>query len=222
MNCLTARQKLSAYVDENVRASEAAELRRHLEACAECHKEYEYLARLSSPLRELPRVSPPPDLSVAIALSRAAQWRYRLWERWEVRLANLMRPVALPAAGGLLAALLLFGALIPGVAVARFAGSDVPTVLQTGPRAKIASIGPEFPVDEDLLIEALVDQQGRIVSFDVLSNGHRSAALELALHQQLSQMLLTTSFEPATEFGQPIAGKVLLSIRRVSSITIRG
>jgi hypothetical protein len=139
-----------------------------------------------------------------------------------VKLANLMRPVALPAAGGLLAALILFGVLMPGVSVARFVGADVPTVLQTGARVKIASIVPEFPVDEDLLIEALVDQQGRIVSFDVLSNGHRSPALELALHQQLSQMLLTTSFQPATEFGQPIAGKVLLSIRRVSSITIRG
>jgi hypothetical protein len=214
------RQNLAAYVEEPLCVEGRAALRRHVERCEGCHQEYEYLARLSSPLRNLPRQPAPRALAISIRLAAPAQNGLSVWDRWQVRLSNLMRPVALPAAGGLLAALILFAVLIPGVFTKVAVVDDIPTVLMTGPRVKTASL---MPVYEDLLVEAWVDQQGRMTSFEILNDtGHSGPELEQELHNQLSNVLFTTSFLPATEFGQPTAGRVILSLRPLSRITIRG
>ncbi len=221
MTCLSARQRLAGYVQERLGAAEQARIRRHLQDCAACFEEYEYRARLDSPLRELPSVEPPLALDTAIRLRLLPQHRPSLWDRWQVHLSNLMRPVALPAAGGLLSALILFGILLPAVQMTRAAGVpgsgyDLPTDLVTEPRFKNAS---PFPVTEDLLVEAWIDERGNITNFEVLSPTPMGAAVEKMLLLQSTNVMLTTKFEPATRFGQPTAGKVLLSFRRIN---IRG
>lgn len=219
MNCQLARTRLSAYAEGQERAGESDALRRHLLACESCFQEYEYQARLTSPLRELRPQAPPALLKTVICLAASQPPANRIWGRWQVHLSNLMRPVALPAAGGLLAALILFfGVLIPGVSVTRAAaGGDVPTALQTEARVKNLSL---LSMEEDVMVEAWVDQQGKIASFEVLNHAH-GGAVEEDVHNRLSSVLFTTSFQPATEFGQPISGKLLLSFRR-SHINVRG
>lgn len=221
MTCLSARQRLAGYVQERLGAAEQASVRRHLQDCAACFEDYEYHARLDSPLRELPAVEPPLALDLDIRLRLMPQHRASLWDRWQVHLSNLMRPVALPAAGGLLSALILFGILLPAVQMTRAAdapgsGYDLPTDLVTEPRFKNAS---PFAVTEDLLVEAWIDERGNITNFEVLSPTPMGAAVEKMLLLQSTNVLLTTKFEPATRFGQPTAGKVLLSFRRIN---IRG
>lgn len=224
MTCLSARQRLGGYVQERLGAAEQARIRRHLQDCAACFEEYEYQARLDSPLRELPAVEPPLALGTAIRLRLMPQPRPSLWDRWQVHLSNLMRPVALPAAGGLLSALILFGILLPAMQITRAAdtpgsGSDLPTDLVTEPRFKNASPFPVTPVTEDLLVEAWIDERGNITNFEVLSPTPMGAAVEKMLLLQSVNALLTMKFEPATRFGQPTAGKVMLSFRRIN---IRG
>jgi anti-sigma factor RsiW len=221
MTCLSARQRLAGYVQERLGAAEQASIRRHLQDCAACFEEYEYQARLDSPLRELTVMEPPLALDTAIRLRLMPQHRPSLWDRWQVHLSNLMRPVALPAAGGLLSALILFGILLPAVQMTRAAGVpgsgyDLRTNLVTEPRFKNAS---PFPVTEDLTVEAWIDERGNITNFEVLSPTPMGAAVEKMLLLQSTNVLLTTKFEPATRFGQPTAGKVLLSFRRIN---IRG
>lgn len=217
MNCIVARKKMAAFLHEQLRPDQSAAVQRHLLACAGCYDEYEYHARLSSPLRELSRVEPPPDLATAIRLRLSFRERPSIWERWQVHFSNLMRPVALPAAGGLLTALILFVLLIPAVSFSRTVGlkQDVPTALSTEPRFKQASF---LPVYQDLLVEAWIDEQGKISSFQVLHPAQGGGPVQ-NLDYQLGDVLLTTIFEPATRFGQRTSGKVLLSLRR---ITIRG
>jgi hypothetical protein len=218
MTCVSARQRLAGYVQDQLGAAERARLRRHLEECEACFEEYEYQARLASPLRDLQAVEPPARLGVAIRLRVLPQHRPSLWDRWQVHLSNLMRPVALPAAGGLLSALILFGMLLPAVSSQRVGTAlyDVPTTLVTEPRFKEAS---PFPVTEDLMVEAWIDERGNITNFEVLSPTPMGPAVEKMLLLQSVNLLLTTKFEPATRFGQPTAGKVLLSLRRIN---IRG
>jgi len=221
MTCLSARQRLAGYVQERLGAAEQASIRRHLQDCAACFEEYEYQARLDSPLRELTVMEPPLALDIAIRLRLMPQHGPSLWDRWQVHLSNLMRPVALPAAGGLLSALILFGILLPAVQMTRAAGVpgsgyDLRTNLVTEPRFKNAS---PFPVTEDLTVEAWIDERGNITNFEVLSPTPMGAAVEKMLLLQSTNVLLTTKFEPATRFGQPTAGKVLLSFRRIN---IRG
>ena len=217
MTCQSARQKLAGYVQDQLSAAERVILRRHLEECETCFDDYEYQARLESPLRELSDVEPPPNLSMTIRLRALPQPRISLWERWEVRLANLMRPVALPAAGGLLSALILFGILLPAVATTRVVNAagpaDEPTMLVTEPRFRGAS---PLPVTEDLLVEAWIDERGNITNFEILTPTPMGSAVEKMLLLQSANVLLTTRFEPATRFGQPTAGKVLLSLRRIN------
>jgi anti-sigma factor RsiW len=216
MTCFLAREQLAAFLQQQLHVDQAAVLRRHLLDCGACHDEYEYQARLSSSLRDLGRVEPPPALATAIRLRVSAHkqstWTH-LWQRWQVHLANLMRPVALPAAGGLLTALILFLVLMPSVWVARSPGRDVPTALSTDPQFKQASV---LPVYEDVLVEAWIDQQGKIAGYQVLNGGQNGAKVSQTLGYQAGDVLLTTIFKPATSFGQPIAGKVLLSFRRIN------
>ena len=221
MNCISARERLPAYIEGDLRGLESAAIQRHLLGCSACHQDYEYQARLSSPLRELPDVTPPPILATAIRLRLPSQGRPRFWERWEVHLSNFMRPFALPASGGLLTALILFGALMPAVALTRVtsavnSGKDVPTMLVTEPRFKGAS---PFPLTEDLVVEAWIDDRGNITDFEVLNPSERGAAADKMMLIQSGNVLLTTRFEPATRFGQPTAGKVLLAFHRIN---IRG
>jgi hypothetical protein len=217
MNCVFAREKLTAFLCEELDASQSAGLRRHLEKCSGCHEEYEYQARLISPLRELPRIEPPADLAMQIRVRLSYRDQPGFWERWQVYLSNFLRPVALPAAGGLLTALMLFAILMPAVAVSRAVAltNDVPTVLSTEPQFKQASF---LPLNEDILVEAWIDEQGRVSYFQVL-NPVQGSVPEKALQAQLNNVMLTTFFEPATRFGQPTASKVLLALRRIN---IRG
>lgn len=222
MTCIVVRKNLGALIHEGLRADQSASLRRHLLVCGACHEEYEYEARLNSPLRDLPGVEPPDDLAIAIRVRLSSRRRPGIWSRLQVRLSDWMRPVALPAAGGLLTALILFGMLIPAVGRIRTPGlhgaalsPDVPTGLSTDPRFKQASL---LPVSEDLLVEAWIDEQGKVSGFQVL-NATPGDSASKNLDYQLGEVLLTTSFEPATLFGQRTSGKVLLSLRR---ITIRG
>ncbi len=214
MTCFQARQKMATLFREQLRADQSAGLRRHLLECSVCYDEYEYEARLNSPLRELPPAEPPAELATAIRLRAFSRPRLSLRDRWQVQLSNLMRPVALPAAGGLLTALILFGVLIPAVSFRRAAFShDVPTALSTEPQFKQASL---LPVSDDLLVEAWIDEQGKISSYRVLNSTQGQSA---NLEYQLGNVLLTTVFVPATRFGQPTSGKVLFSLRRIN---IRG
>jgi len=214
MTCLLARQKLAGYVDNQLPAGDSTALRQHLLACGGCYEEYEYRARLSSPLRVLPWRAPPLQLAAAIRARLAAGARPGFWQGWQVHLANLMRPVALPAAGGLLTALILFGVLMPAVSMTRAEiPDDVPTALSTAPKFKQASL---LPVYDDLLIEAWIDEQGKITRYEILNATQGGAQIEKELLNQSSSLLLTTMFEPATRFGQPISGKVLLSLRRIN------
>jgi len=221
MTCPKVRQKLAGYVQDRLGVADRLGVRMHLEGCEVCFDEYEYQARLASPLRELPVAEPPATLRTAIRLRVIPQPRPSLWERWQVHLGNLMRPVALPAAAGLLSALILFGILLPAVHNTRVVsaagpGPDIPTILVTEPRFKEAS---PYPVTEDLLVEAWIDDRGNITNFEVISPTPMGPAVEKMLLLQSANLLLTTRFEPATRFGQPIAGKVLLSLRRIN---IRG
>jgi hypothetical protein len=216
MTCDLVRQSLGAYVQHRLSGRELSAVRGHLLSCEECHQEYEYQERLSSPLRELAAAVPPPTLATSIRLQLFSKARLSLWDRWQVRLSNLMRPVALPAAGGLLTALILFTSFIPAFSVFRASGfgDDVPTMLMTGPRFKGASL-LDFSSEEDVLVEAWIDENGKVASFEILTPPYLDGDPEIARIQS-SNVLLTTLFEPATRFGQPIAGKVVMSLHRIN------
>src|ERR1700676_4691237 len=117
MECLTVRRKAAAYADNALPQDERREMRQHMQNCQVCARESERFQRIREALRSLPRHTPPSDLTgrLRVAASQvltqtangASPWT-RARDRFQLALSNLMRPLALPLAGGLCAALVLF------------------------------------------------------------------------------------------------------------------
>lgn len=184
-------------------------------------------------LRALPRLEAPPELAARLRItgSREALRRRRLaslpaffaYVKQEVshQIDNLMRPFAVPFAGGLVSSLLLFGMLAPSLTVYPLAGIDVPTGLSTE-----ASLQSSFALElassnitEVIVVDVFVDEQGKVVDY-WLPQGQNWAKNPM-LVRNLENTLLTTKFTPATFFGQPAAGRTRISLRR-SQVEVRG
>jgi hypothetical protein len=149
-----------------------------------------------------------------------ASWG-QLWNTWmsDFRLwaNNLMRPLAIPTAGGFVSALMLFGVLAPALAMrgAVVTTEDVPTVLYT--EASVRSFMPLGFHDEDITIEVTIDGDGRVIDYS-LPSGHPK---NHALHRSIENYLLFTQFTPVRNFGQPVNAKVRISFQS-SRIEVKG
>jgi len=228
MDCQTAQLGISAYLDCAVSPEERRELVQHMAICQKCASQSERYRALREAVRSLPRRTPPPDLIVRlrVAASKArvqasggadrwCGWR----DRFHLALANLMRPLALPAAGGLCSAIFLFATLVPTFCAA-FAldntPGDVPTMLTTEPTLKF--MAPVAFFNGDAVVDLKIDEQGRIVNYAIVDAAGQTSD---QLRHNIENSLLFTEFWPATAFGKPIAGTIRISFRS-SHIDVRG
>jgi hypothetical protein len=230
MECLKVRRKASAYADNALSQEERREMRQHMQDCQVCARESERYQRIREALRSLPRRVPPSDLTVRLRVA-ASQARTRTadgaspWtrarDRFQLALANLMRPLALPLAGGLCAALVLFSALVPTF-TATFAINktdalvDVPTMLTTEPSLKY--MAPIAFAEADAVVDLNIDDQGRIVNYSIVSAPGQTEQLR----RRIENNLLFTEFWPATAFGKPISGTVRISFHNSSHVEVKG
>lgn len=121
MTCYSAKRQSTAFLDKRLRAREHARVAAHLYDCASCASYFEQVNSLRSGLHALPRVATPPGLKTALRVmaSRERQVieethgeRWKLtWNRWKFRLRVMLEPITIPAAGGILSSLILFGTL---------------------------------------------------------------------------------------------------------------
>ena len=232
MKCNTVHKKLAGYLDGAVRSSERARVQQHLVTCGACREELERYHKLSVLLSRTSAATAPADLAVKIRVAaaqlRAAQngpgalraW----WEHIEVRMENVFRPLALPATGGFLSAILVFAVvlqLIVPVSTVRAVQNDVPTSLMRP--AEVLSLS-EYPISlapdpsnddlalpHGLLVDVTVDAQGQMVGYQILAGPS-----DPALRRQLDQILLFSRFRPMMSFGRPTSGgHVVLSFSEV-------
>jgi hypothetical protein len=178
-------------------------------------------------LKSLPSRPVPEDvqLRVRVIASREASRRRTipegkfaaLWYHLNQWMSDLMRPVAIPTAGGFVSALLLFGVLSPSLFVraAVTSTADTPTVLYMEPSVK-SSLPLEFD-GEAMLVEVALDEEGRLIEYS-LPSGDASTA---QARRSVENHLLTMVFNPAIVFGQPTASKLKIWLRS-NRIDIRG
>ncbi|MEN6532248.1 MAG: zf-HC2 domain-containing protein [Bryobacteraceae bacterium] len=231
MSCNWVQRTLSAYAGGVVSNREKAKIEGHLVECADCAARAERMFPVRSALRALPARRVPAHLTTALRVlasrervrrlrwatlgSLAAAWisTARLW------LDNIMRPVALPIAGGVASAVILFSIMTPvftppGNGIA----DDVPTILST--EASFIRMGPFSTLnDEDIVVVLTVDGNGRMIDYSTPS-GQRWVN-DPEIRKSIENALLFTIFTPGTTFGKPAYGKVRVTFRR-SAIDVRG
>jgi len=225
MECGSFKGRVSDYLDDAVSAEERRVLKRHLNGCRECAVESERYLQLRLKLRSLPAPVPPADLTTRL---RVVASKVRMesfsspWSRWrdraELTLRNMMRPLALPAVGGLCSAVFLFSTLVPmfKAAFVLSASGDIPTMLSTQPMLKYTA--PIAFADRDAVVDLQLDDQGRIINFTIVSApGQQNENLR----RHIENHLLFTEFWPATTFGRGVAGTIRISFRN-NRIDVRG
>jgi len=221
LTCREAKRLFSPYLDGVLTGTEMLALQDHLSECAPCHEGYQELRRAQQLVMSVPRPKAPEDLAlrlrVAISHERAQVVRGPL-AGWLVRLENSLRAHMVPATAGFLSALIIFGvAMVYFVAPSSLqADNDVPLVMvNTAPQLEASAFGMTLDTinAESLVIEAYVDENGRVQDYRILSDDTEQAKQVLP---QVKRMLIFTTFRPALSMGRPTPSRAVLSFSKIS------
>lgn len=221
MDCRATRELLNDYLDDFLSWQETAAMERHFEVCSDCAQQYREMATLRKLMRSLPRVEPPGDLTLRVKIEASKLNRPPLVERVFNSLSSALRPIAIPAFTGVVLTFLFFVVLLstflPGASV-NASDRDIPLSLFTEPRAnpfyisRFVQLENFKSVKEPITVETQVGKDGRIVDYKILS-GPKDLANDLATIRSLNELFFFELYlEPATLFGRPTSGKVVLTL----------
>jgi hypothetical protein len=234
MTCRRIVRLLPGYLDgalpERLGSEGHADIASHLETCLSCRRELERYRHIQRVMSVSNRPTPPVDLGVRIllALSNARAFgsfggRLRQTkDRLELLLKNIFEPLALPATGGIVVALLVFAlvyqVLGTGMPVSA-ATPDSPTNLLQPARLEVLAGFQMSKLEEmtrtggqhPLLVETMVNADGQAVSYRVISG-----QLDENMQRELDQVLFLSRFRPQMSFGRPTSGgRVILSFSQI-------
>jgi hypothetical protein len=170
-------------------------------------------------LRSLPRRVPPAGLTTSLRVI-ASRERQRLVEnrsfgqifvswldRTRFMLRDMLRPLMLPATGGIFSAVVLFSMwVVPTYPLRAKIAVDIPTSLT--PSVDVIDVvksSTGVGLRDSVLVEVEVDEQGHFVDYQVVSGA--SAVSDPTTRRRVENLLYFTKFAPATSFGMPMAGK---------------
>lgn len=224
IGCDAAMELMSPFIDSMVTPEEAECLRSHLSDCAPCGRQMQSYISLRNLVAGVEPVPVPEDLQLdtRVRLSRERLPNFR--DRWQARVDNILRPLAVPALSGVALTVMGFVILLNSFVSTRavHAQDDVTgSVMMTyePPRGTDATIqrfsstmSPEL--DQALSVHADVSQTGRVVDYNVIG-GTRSPGVD----RWLQEVLLLAQFRPATSrgWGTPVPSRVILSF-----VSVRG
>ena len=213
-SCVEIRRHFSDYLDGRCAPETVRSILKHLRSCAACQAEWDCCQSVREDFRSLPRQQVPPELALRLRVRLSQQLHRNLFSRLAVHLENALRPLLLPGTAGVLTAIICFGLIMGWQTIPVTNDPDVPLRFWTPPRLReLAPIN--FSTDEQsVVVVTHIDAGGRVLGYKVLS-GQDSPELM----QRLDRVIYFSLFEPATMFGKPTDGSLVLSLRR---ITVRG
>jgi hypothetical protein len=202
ISCHQTKDSSSAYVDGRLRSQERLRVDSHLVQCESCTSYFEQVNLIRSALRDLSKPAMPKTLQTNLQVIASKQKanvlktrgsRFRaLYERWKFELEQLMRPVALPATGGLLSSMLLFGffVLLMGSTV-RVTTYEVPLAADSGSAPNLV---PFELRSHSVILKMSFDQSGRIADYAVADPDCKYTADLQAHPANITPPDLTTAF----------------------------
>jgi hypothetical protein len=170
---------------------------------------------------------PEPDdlllrIRVAVSQERARSQR-SVFDTWNLAWKNTVGPFLLQAGAGFASAVLLLGSIT--VLVTMFAHpemaqatKDEPLGNPTAPRlVSLSNVAGDDQIDAlsaPVVVEAYVNDAGKMYDYRIVSGPD-----DAVTRSRIENMLLTSYFEPARFFGQPVRGLAVLSF---SGVSVRG
>ena len=217
--CQAARAAFSSYLDGAMSGVEMGRVAIHLEVCAPCTNEFSAWRSMQSALGELRSAKAPArlqaQLRAALSIERERGSYLSLAGRIAFLWKNSIAPLAVQGAGGLVAAMLLAAGIFrlfgPGVTVQanddRLAHLVAPHYLYSEVPPQPIQTGREVPI----LVDAKVDTRGIVYDYTIIDGPS-----DPAVRVRVEQNLLSSVFKPATVFGVPVDGHVMLTYTGVS------
>jgi anti-sigma factor RsiW len=224
--CDEVQARFTEYLDGQLNGREMQLLGAHLEDCRSCSQEWLSLRRAQASLAALGSVPAPENLllriRVAVSQERARS-RRSAFHGWNLAWKNTVGPFLLQAGAGFASAVLLLGSII--VLVTMFAQpemaqatKDEPLGNPTAPRlVSLSNVAGDSQIDAlsgPVVVEAYVNGAGEMYDYRIVSGPN-----DAATRAQIENLLLTSHFEPARFFGQPVRGLAVLSF---SGVSVRG
>ena len=230
MNCEQINAQLSDYLDGAVSGQQMLEIASHIDGhegvggCGVCAQELKSWRVTQDALTAVGPVKAPADLALRLRLAishEKARRESRLMDRLSLAWDNGVRPALLQVASGLAASVVLLGSTLTLMnmvgASPAVQADDEPLGAVTQPHFRYSTIGQEgvaTPHDSPIVVEASIDTSGRVYDYTIVE-GPQDATTE----KQVINQLLNSVFQPASAFGVPIRGRVVLTY---SGVLVRG
>ena len=216
MKCTEAKTLFSPYLDGVLTGAQMLGLGRHLDGCGACSENYVSLRRTQQLLSNVGRRKAPADLAlklrVAVSGEVARSRRPFMGGAW-TRIENALNAFMVPVTAGLVAAVTIFGILMGSFALPlQASNSDVLINVNTAPQLKQAAFGLDSIHEGSLVIVAYVDSNGRVQDYRIVDDSDQSRQML----PQVKNMLIFSTFHPATSMGIPTSGRAVLSFSKIS------
>jgi hypothetical protein len=217
--CTTVRNEFSAYLDGAVSGVEMSAIASHLDGCSECAAEFALWREVQVSLAELGPAKPPAQLQkrlrAVIAEERARGSHLPFFRRARLLWQSSLAPMALRVSGGLAAALVIVGGLSwMFAAPISVQANDDRMAHFIAPRYLYSQVPPQAIVtqhDTPIIVDAKVDDRGRVYDYSILEGPH-----DAQVKVRVEDNLLSSVFKPATVFGEPVRGHVVVLYTGVS------
>jgi hypothetical protein len=213
MKCWGTRRKLADYVDGRLREAERSRISAHLHICSSCSLRFEEIRSIRIALGSLPDRVSPARLTTALRVRASHQRQLtletrgsrlqKLWAAWRLRMDEFMRPLTIPATGGLLSSLILFAAFAFTVeSTARVVSYEVPVLYASRMNANLVPLELRSSVTLDLSL----DENGRITDYTA-AQGVSSRLVGDATRLQGNNIVMP-AFSNVLALPQPVSSDI--------------
>ncbi len=223
-NCARIQASFSGYLDGAVTGRQMQEIAQHLESCEHCNREFEALRSMQQSLALLGPAKAPVDLGMKLRLAisheyaaRKFSWRDNLSLKWD----NTVRPLLLQVSAGFAGSVVLLGSIVLLLSMVAapeaVMANDGPLGAITTPHYLYSAVAPRAIItthDVPIVVEAYVNENGRVYDYNVVSG-----TMDATVQSQIVDQLVMSVFEPASVFGAPVRGRVVLTF---SGVQVRG
>jgi anti-sigma factor RsiW len=227
LSCSAIRAYFSSYLDGAISGLQMQQIARHIEGfddasggrtagCEACARELTAWRATQEALSALRPAKAPATLalSLRLAISReCARRSSRLLDRLSLAWDNAVRPMLLQVSAGFAGSVVLLGllALLFGVVAAPQAvlANDEPLGALTAPHYLYSTASTGTIVtgsDTAIVVEASIDSRGRVYDYTIVAGPK-----DEAIRTQVENQLLGSVFQPASAFGVPVRGRVIVT-----------